>query len=338
MKALVCGIGGQDGSYLAKLLLEKGYEVHGTSRDVHRMSKLGLRYLDIERQVRLHSMAVSDFRSVLNVVSDVHPDEIYNLSGQSSVGLSFEQPVESMESIAIGTLNLLECIRFLDHKIRFYNASSSECFGDNGEEKSDENTTFRPRSPYAVAKCTAFWYVLNYREAYNLHASSGLLFNHESPIRPERFVTQKIISAVCRIARGSKEKLVLGDIDISRDWGWAEDYVEAMWRITQRNVASDFVVATGRTVSLRYFIDLAFRQCNLRWQDHVVQDTTLLRPNDLRKVCGNPSKARLQLNWRHRLEVEEIVEVMLRERMQMISLRDDVKSPSSHQFGKASFP
>lgn len=318
MKALICGIGGQDGSYLAKLLLKKGYEVHGSSRDIHLMSKLGLQYLDIAGQVRLHSMAINDFRSVLTVVSIVQPDEIYNLAGQTSVGMSFEQPVESMESIAIGTLNLLECIRFLNPKIRFYNASSSECFGDNGGQKSNEDTPFRPRSPYAVAKCTAFWHVSNYREAYKLHASSGILFNHESPIRPERFVTQKIISAACRIARGSKEKLVLGDIDIERDWGWAEDYVEAMWRMTQRSEASDFVVATGRTVTLRYFIDLAFGQCNLRWQDHVVQDTALLRPTDLKKACGNPNKAYTQLKWQHRLEIEEIIQTMVMEKMRML--------------------
>lgn len=338
MKAFICGIGGQDGSYLARLLLKMGYEVHGSSRDIHRMSKLGLQYLGIEEQVTLHSMAINDFRSVLKVVSIIQPDEIYNLSGQTSVGLSFEQPVESMESIAIGTLNLLECIRFLDPKIRFYNASSSECFGDNGDEKSDEGTPFRPRSPYAVAKCTAFWYVANYREAYKLHASSGILFNHESPIRPERFVTQKIISAACRIAHGSSEKLVLGDIDISRDWGWADDYVEAMWQMTQRSEASDFVVATGRTVTLRYFIDLAFRECKLRWQDHVAQDTTLFRPTDLRKVCGDPSKARTQLKWQHRLEVEEIVKTMVVEKMRTLDHPVPVPAPSFHQFAKANLP
>lgn len=318
MKALICGIGGQDGSYLAKLLLAKGYEVHGTSRDSYLMSRLGLQYLEIEAQVKLHSMAISDFRSVLTVISKIQPDEIYNLAGQTSVGLSFEQPVESMESIAIGTLNLLECIRFLNPQIRFYNASSSECFGDNGDALSDEDTPFRPRSPYAVAKCTAFWHVVNYRQAYKLHTSNGILFNHESPIRPERFVTQKIIAAACRIARGSSEKLVLGDIDIERDWGWAEDYVEAMWRMTQRDEGSDFVVATGRTVSLRYLIEVAFTQCKLQWRDHVVQDKGLFRPTDLRKTRSNPGKARTQLGWQHRLEIEEIVQTMVTEKMRLM--------------------
>lgn len=218
-KALICGVSGQDGAYLAKLLLDRGYEVCGTSRDAQMSSFGNLARLGIRDRVKLESMSLNDFRSVLQVLAKIEPDEVYNLAGQSSVGLSFEQPVETLESIATGTLNLLEAIRFTGGKIKLYNASSSECFGDTGGSAADENTPFRPRSPYAVAKATAFWEVANYREAYNLFACSGILFNHESSLRPERFVTQKIVSVVCRIAAGSSEKLHLGNISVQRGLG-----------------------------------------------------------------------------------------------------------------------
>lgn len=311
MRALICGIGGQDGGYLAKFLLGKGYEVFGSSRDVQLMAGVGLRYVGIADKVTLRSMAINDFRSVLSVLAEVRPDEVYNLAGQSSVGLSFEQPVETMESIAIGTLNLLEAIRFLDPSIRFYNAGSSECFGDTGGSPADENTAFRPRSPYAVAKATAFWQVANYRDAYKLHASSGILFNHESPLRPERFVTRKIVAAACRIARGSSETLTLGDIDIYRDWGWAPDYVEAMWAMTQQPSGGDYVVATGRTVSLSYFIECVFGELNLDWCDHVKSNLKLFRPSDIRQSHANPARTHAVLGWRHTFEVEELVRAMV---------------------------
>jgi len=230
-KALISGISGQDGAYLARLLLEKGYEVHGSARDAQMATFYNLRMLGVKEQIRFHSMALNDFRSVLQVLSKAQPDEIYNLAGQSSVGLSFDQPVETLESISVGTLNLLEAIRFTGRPIKLYNAGSSECFGNTGGQPADEETPFRPRSPYAVAKATAFWEVANYREAYNLFVCTGILFNHESPLRPERFVTKKIIKAACRIAAGSKEKLHLGNIAIARDWGNAAEYVGAMWSI-----------------------------------------------------------------------------------------------------------
>ena len=217
--ALICGVSGQDGGYLARSLIGQGYTVVGTSRDAQVNSFANLDRLGIRDRVRLKSMSLTDFRSVLTVLAAVEPDEVYNLAGQSSVGLSFEQPVETLESISMGTLNLLEGIRFLGRPIRFYNAGSSECFGDTGDRPADERTAFRPRSPYAVAKAAAVWQVANYREAYGLFACSGLLFNHESPLRPERFVTQKVIRAACRIAGGSGEALVLGDLGIARDWG-----------------------------------------------------------------------------------------------------------------------
>jgi len=217
-KALICGISGQDGAYLARLLLEKGYEVHGTARDAQMSAFYNLQLLALKEKITFHSMALNDFRSVLQVLAKIKPDEIYNLAGQSSVGLSFDQPVETLESISVGTLNLLEAIRFTGSPIKLYSAGSSECFGNAGEHPADEETPFRPRSPYAVAKATAFWEVANYREAYSLFACTGILFNHESPLRPERFVTQKIIKAACRIATGSPEKLHLGNISIARDW------------------------------------------------------------------------------------------------------------------------
>ena len=221
--ALICGVSGQDGAYLARLLLDKGYQVFGGSRDAQMTSFANLTRLGIRNDVRTVSISINDFRSVLQTLLKVKPDEVYNLAGQSSVGLSFEQPVETLDSISIGTLNLLEAIRFSQLPIKFYNAGSSECFGDTGSIAADENTPFRPRSPYGVAKAAAFWQVANYREAYQLHASTGILFNHESPLRPERFVTQKIVAAACQIANGSKEILTLGNINIARDWGWAPD-------------------------------------------------------------------------------------------------------------------
>ena len=232
MKALICGVGGQDGAYLAKILLGKGYEVIGTSRDATLSRFDALRQLGIRDEVETISMAVNDFRSVLHTVRRHSPDEIYNLAGQSSVGLSFEQPVETIESIAGGTLNLLEALRFVENPIRFYNAGSSECFGDTGNEPASEATPFQPRSPYAVAKSTAHWLVRNYREAYGLYACTGVLFNHESPLRPERFVTQKIVRTAARIASGNCERLQLGNISVERDWGWAPDYVEVRERRT----------------------------------------------------------------------------------------------------------
>lgn len=266
-KALICGISGQDGAYLAHLLLEKGYDVYGTSRDAQMASFSNLQVLGIRDKVKLESMALNDFRSVLQALTKVQPDELYNLAGQSSVGLSFQQPVETLESISVGTLNLLEAIRFMNRPIKLYNACSGECFGDTNRFPADETPPFRPRSPYAVAKAAAFWEVANYREAYGLFACSGILFNHESPLRPERFVTRKIISTACRIAAGSLEKLHLGNISIQRDWGWAPEYVEAMWLMMQQEKPNDFVVATGESHSLEEFVETAFHYFGLDWHD-----------------------------------------------------------------------
>jgi GDPmannose 4,6-dehydratase len=310
-KALICGVSGQDGAYLAKLLLNEGYSVCGTSRDAQMSSFQNLVRLGIRDQVKLESAALTDFRSVLQVLMKNQPDEVYNLAGQSSVGLSFEQPVETLESISIGTLNLLEAIRFTGEPIKFYNAGSSECFGDIGTEAADETTPFRPRSPYAVAKSAAFWQVANYREAYGLFACSGILFNHESPLRPQRFVTQKIVAAVSRIAQGSQEKLYLGNVEIKRDWGWAPEYVEAMYKILQQEEPDDYVIATGESYTLEEFVVAAFDSVGLNWQDYVITDKSLFRPTDLAVSRGNPAKAREKLGWQAQYKMPDIVRMMV---------------------------
>lgn len=310
-RALVCGVSGQDGGYLARLLISKGYEVFGSSRDAQMQSFDNLQALGIKDEVKLISIATTDFRSVLHAVSQVAPDEIYNLAGQSSVAMSFEQPLQTMESIGISTLNFLETIRFTAAKTRFYNAGSSECFGAAANQPCVENTPFRPRSPYAVAKAAAFWSVANYREAYGLHACTGILFNHESPLRPERFVTKKIVATAARIAAGSDEKLHLGNLSISRDWGWAPEYVEAMWMMMQLNEPEDLVIATGHTCTLEEFVDAAFDSIGLRWHDHVIVDTALFRPTDLIESRANPARAHLTLGWRARHAMHDVVRMML---------------------------
>ncbi len=310
-RALICGISGQDGAYLARLLLDKGYEVHGTARDAQMATFFNLDRLGIRGRVAVHSMALNDFRSVLQVLAKVRPDEVYNLAGQSSVGLSFDQPVETLESISVGTLNLLEAIRFIGTTIRFYNAGSSESFGNTGGEPADESTPFRPRSPYAVAKATAFWEVANYRDAYNLFACTGILFNHESPLRPERFVTQKIVKAACAIAAGTQDKLHLGNISIARDWGWAPEYVEAMWLMLQQDAPDDFVIATGATHTLQEFVAAAFAAVGLDWQKHVICDPSLLRPSEIMVSRGCPDKALRELGWQAQSRMPDVVRMMV---------------------------
>jgi GDPmannose 4,6-dehydratase len=310
-RALICGISGQDGAYLAKLLLSKGYEVFGTSRDAQ-MSHFGnLRKVGAFDEVHLESMAGTDFRSVLQVIRKTMPDEIYNLAGQSSVSLSFQQPVETLESIGTGTLNLLEAIRFIDTPVRFYNAGSSECFGDTGGVAASEETPFRPRSPYATAKAAAFWEVANYREAYGLFACSGILYNHESPLRPPRFVTRKVVAAAARIAAGSGETLRMGNLDVERDWGWAPEYVEAMWLMLQQDSPCDYVIATGEYNRLSDFVELAFKEVGLNWKDHVALDPSFFRPTDLRRGLGDPSLAAKQLGWRAKYRMKDVVRMMI---------------------------
>ena len=296
-KALVCGVSGQDGAYLAQFLLERGYEVYGTSRDAQTQSFRGLKMLGIENAVQLRSMAQTDLHSAMTTIASIAPDEIYNLAGQSSVGLSFEQPVETIQSIVSGTQNLLESIRLINKSIKLYSAGSSECFGESAATPSEENSRFSPKSPYAMAKSAAFWQVAIYREAYGIRAATGILFNHESVLRASRFVTLKIVSAAKRIAEGDKTKLVLGDLDIHRDWGYSPEYVEAMWRMLQLESPIDLVISTGHTMSLRDFVSFAFEYYGLDWTQFVVQDQSLFRPNELRYSCGNPAKAKHLLGW-----------------------------------------
>jgi GDPmannose 4,6-dehydratase len=308
--ALIIGITGQDGALLAALLENKGYRIHGTSRDAQMSKSENLDAVGVRDAVTLHSVAMTDFRSVIQTLAKVRPDEIYLLAGQSSVGLSFEQPVETLESIALGALNLLEAVRVLALPARVYNAGSGDCFGEVATGAT-EQTAFRPRSPYAVAKCSAHWTVANYREAYGLFACSGILFNHESPLRPARFVTRKVVAAACRIAAGSAERLLLGNLDVERDWGWAPEYVRAMWMMLQQESPQDFVIATGKAHSLRKFVELAFAEVGLDWREHVDLDEGLRRPTDIAHCLGSAAKAEAVLGWRAEHGLGDVIRLMV---------------------------
>jgi GDPmannose 4,6-dehydratase len=308
-RALICGISGQDGAYLAQWLLSQGYEVVGTSRDAEMSRFDNLAFLGIRERVNLRSMTLSDFRSVLQVLSEVEPAEIYNLAGQSSVGLSFQQPVETLESIAFGTLNLLEAIRFLGRPLRLYNAASGECFGETtAEAPARETSPFRPRSPYAVAKAAAFWEVANYREAYNIFACSGLLFNHESILRPARFVTRKVVQTACRIAAGSNERLRIGETRVVRDWGYSPEYVEAMWLMLQQPEPADYIIASGESHSLAEFIATCFEEVGLDWHEHTDTDPSFFRTTDIFESHADPSLARERLGWAAKTRMRSLIE------------------------------
>ena len=310
--ALICGVSGQDGALLARLLLQKGYRVVGGSRDAQAAGFANLERLGIRGEVTPISLTLTDFRTVIQALIKFRPDEIYNLAGQTSVGLSFEQPVETLESISVGTLNLLEALRITAQPARLYSAGSSECFGNTGGRPANEETLFHPRSPYGVAKAAAHWEVVNYREAYNLFCCSGILFNHESPLRPARFVTRKVIAAAVRIAGGSRETLELGNTDIVRDWGWAPEYVDAMWRMLQQPAADDYVICTGHSVSLKQFVRLAFEAVGLQADAHVRVSKELYRASDIDQSHGDPAKARAQLDWTARLKVQDVILRMIR--------------------------
>lgn len=310
-KAIIFGVSGQDGTYLAELLLNKGYIVYGTSRDAELSTFSSLKRLEIFDKLKLVSMSLIDFRSVMQVILDIKPDEIYNLAGQTSVGLSFVQPVETLESISIGTLNILEVIRFHKLQVKFYNASSSECFGETSQDGATEETAFRPRSPYAVAKSAAFWQVANYRDAYGLFACSGILFNHESPLRPARFATKKIIKAACEIKKGKVSKLQLGNVQIYRDWGYAKEYAEAMYLMLQHNVAEDFVISTGESTSLKQFVQSSFEYLGLDMSNYVEFNDSLIRPSEIMYNKGNSAKAKALLNWQAETKVKKLIELMI---------------------------
>ncbi len=300
---------------MARHLLEAGYRVVGSSRDAQSSDTSRLSRLGIREDVELISLAPNDFRSVLKALSTIQPAELYNLAGQTSVGLSFEQPVECMESIAGGTLNFLEVLRYLGAPTRLFSAGSSECFGDTQQQAANESTAFHPRSPYAVAKSTAFWQVANYREAYGIYCCTGILANHESPLRPHRFVTQKIIDGVRRIKRGESHELRLGNLDIWRDWGWAPEYVVAMHSMLQASEPKDYLIASGQTISLREFVRLAFTVACLDEGAYLVSDANFLRPSDLRYSAMDPSLIESDLGWTAQVSLAEIVQRMYEERL-----------------------
>jgi GDPmannose 4,6-dehydratase len=309
-KAIIFGVSGQDGSYLAKFLLQKGYTVFGGSRYAENINFGNHLKLGIQDQIHYVSVTLNDFNSVYKLIMEIQPNEIYNLAGQSSVAISFEQPLETIESISLVTLNILESIRISQLPIKFYCAGSSECFG-NISSTVNEETPFSPRSPYGVAKAASYWEVANYREAYKIFACTGILFNHESPLRKESFVTKKIVSTAYRIACGSNEKLSLGNVNIKRDWGWAPEYVESMWLMLQQNYADDFIVATGFSMSLREFVKRIFEYLNLDWQKHVIFNDSLLRSNDINNIMADPSKAKKRLNWQAKIKDGELIKKLI---------------------------
>lgn len=311
-RALVIGVNGQDGALLAAHLLDLGYQVIGTSRDAERCAFENLRRLGLSTKVDLESLAPTDFRSVIRSVLRLEPDEIYNLSGQSSVALSFVQPVETLDSTLTATVNILEAIRMAERPIRYYNACSTECFGNIAGTRATESSPFHPRSPYATAKASAYWMVANYREAYGMFVCSGILSNHESELRSPRFVTQKIVRSAVAIQRGLTDSLIVGDLSVARDWGWAAEYVVAMHKILQMDEPEDFIIATGETHSLSDFIEAAFACVGLNASDHVSSSLDLQRPSELKSSYLDPTKAWSRLGWRANVRMQEVVERMVR--------------------------
>ncbi len=313
--AFVTGITGQDGSYLAELLLSKGYEVHGLIRrsSSFNTSRIDHIYQDIHEpnpKLFLHYGDLIDGVGLTNLIREIQPDEVYNLGAQSHVQVSFSMPQYTGQVDAVGAVGLLEAIRAAEVNTRFYQASTSELFGCTPPPQ-NEDSFFRPRSPYAAAKLMAYWCTVNYREGYGLHATNGILFNHESPRRGETFVTRKITRAVAEIAAGSKKKLFLGNLDAVRDWGYAKEYVETMWLMLQKEQGSDYVVATGVGATVKDFANAAFARAGLNWQDHIEVDKKYIRPTEVEALIGNPSKAEIELGWKAKMNWKELAELMV---------------------------
>lgn len=315
--ALITGITGQDGSYLAELLLDKGYQVHGVVRRSSSFStgRIDHLYRDVHEkpQLLLHYGDLTDGQALTNLVLDVQPDEIYNLGAQSHVRVSFDQPVYTLMSDGVGALNILEAARLLNKTkpVRVYQASSSEMFGMVLETPQTEKTPFNPQSPYACAKVYAYFQTINYRRSYDMYACNGILFNHESPRRGETFVTRKITRAATRIKVGLQKKLYLGNLDAKRDWGYAKDYVDAMWRMLQQDVPEDFVIATGETRTIREFLDMVFGQLELDWTQFVEVDPRYFRPAEVDLLLGDASKAKEKLGWTPATDVRELARIMV---------------------------
>ncbi|MHC4258485.1 MAG: GDP-mannose 4,6-dehydratase [Planctomycetota bacterium] len=331
-KALITGITGQDGSYLAELLLEKGYEVYGIIR---RSSTFGTERIDhlyqdphLETPLKLIYGDLTDGGNLSTILNDIQPDEVYNLGAQSHVRVSFDQPVYTVNTDALGTLRLLEAVRMMKTPSKFYQASSSEMYGKIIESPQTEATPFYPRSPYGCAKVYSYWQTVNYREAYNIFACNGILFNHESPRRGETFVTRKITRAATRIKLGLQDKLYLGNLDAKRDWGFAGDYVEAMWLMLQADQPDDYVVATGKTYSVREFLDEVFGHLDLDWNKYVEIDPRYFRPTEVDLLLGDAAKAKKVLNWQPKVDMKQLAQMMVDSDMK---LAENEKVLKDHQ-------
>jgi GDPmannose 4,6-dehydratase len=338
-RAVITGITGQDGSYLTELLLSKGYEVHGVMRRASTFSTQRLEHIyhdphESGKRLHLHYGDLSDGNGLSRLLREVKPHEVYNLGAQSHVRVSFDQPVYTTDVTAVGTLKLLEAVRDTQdasgEMIRFYQASSSEMYGKVAEVPQSETTPFYPRSPYGAAKVYSHWITVNYRESYGMHTSCGILFNHESPRRGETFVTRKITRAVGRIKHGLQDKLYLGNLDAQRDWGFAGDYVEAMWKMLQQDQGDDFVVATGKMISVRKFCELAFGEVGLDYQDFVEIDPRYYRPAEVDELLGDPSKAREKLGWEPTIQVEALAKMMVEHDMERAAKENTLRN-AGHQ-------
>lgn len=341
-KALITGITGQDGSYLAELLLEKGYAVHGLVRRTSLPNFSRIEHL--KGKIKLHEGDLSDSPSIKRIIEKTNPDEIYNLAAMSHVKVSFDVPEYTADVDAVGVLRLLDAIKTFNPKIRFYQASTSELFGKVQETPQTEKTPFYPRSPYGVAKLYAYWMVVNYREAYDIYACNGILFNHESPRRGETFVSRKITLAVAQMAAGKKEKLLLGNLDAERDWGYAKDFVEGMWRMLQQEKPDDFVLATGTTTTVRRFVELAFQEIGitLDWKGKGVNEKGIapngqvlvevspqfFRPSEVSLLLGNAEKAKKVLGWSPQTPLEELVKMMVQADRELVSNKMNLKEPA----------
>jgi GDPmannose 4,6-dehydratase len=351
-KALITGITGQDGSYLAELLLKKGYKVHGIKRrsssfNTGRINHIYQdKYKFKKRNLFLHYGDLTDSTNIIRLIKEIQPDEIYNLAAQSHVKVSFETPEYTANSDALGTLRILEAIRILGliNKTKFYQASTSELYGKVKEIPQSESTPFYPRSPYAASKLYAHWITVNYREAYNMFACNGILFNHESPRRGETFVTRKITRAVASIKYGLQNKLCLGNLDAKRDWGYAKEYVEAMWLMLQQKKASDFVIATGKTYSVRTFVELAFKEIGVEIQWHgkeenergidkksgkeiIFVDPQYFRPTEVDILIGNPKKAKLEIGWESKTSLKQLIRLMVKNDLKLIENKNNIINP-----------
>lgn len=309
--AIITGITGQDGAYLAKFLLEKGYTVYGLMPRRSSSMLWRLQYLGIDKDIQFINGDMLDLASIIRAINKANPIEAYNLAAQSFVATSWEQPILTAQTTGLGVLNMLEGIRLTNPSIRFYQASTSEMFGLIQEEKQSEKTPFYPRSPYAAAKLYGHWITVNYRESFSMYACSGILFNHESPVRGIEFVTRKVTDAAARIKLGVQKELRLGNIDAKRDWGFAGDYVEAMWLMLQQDIADDFVIATGRTTTVRDMCDIAFKHVGLSYKDYVVIDPKFYRPAEVEVLLGNPAKAKEKLGWEPKTNLEELIHMMV---------------------------